>query len=197
MRPLLSPRLAACLAFTLGFQAVLAHGHASSAPPPDPARQAVRAFLAWEEKVRPSGARDADLGEPLPQLVSAELLCLLRAASAANDLSRRTAPGDKPPFVEGHLFLPSAWERPAGWALGSVKRRADEARVQVRFRYAGGAQRFTSTYFVDTASRPPRITDIDRGGTCDFCQSGRLTTALREALKDFPAAGAGACTTAR
>ncbi|MGU5625973.1 hypothetical protein ACV1CY_22345 [Aeromonas caviae] len=38
-----------------------------------------------------------------------------------------------------------------------------------------------------------RITDIDAGGSCDFCQSGSLRAALYETLTAYPAAGGEQC----
>ena len=55
-----------------------------------------------------------------------------------------------------------------------------------------GTYRFISTYLVKEA-QGPRITDIDAGGNCDFCQSGSLRAALVDTLTAYPAAGAAQC----
>ncbi|QCG48039.1 hypothetical protein E2P79_09465 [Aeromonas schubertii] len=48
-------------------------------------------------------------------------------------------------------------------------------------------------FWVQERLEGARITDIDAGGSCDFCQSGSLRAALYETLTIYPAAGGEQC----
>lgn len=56
-----------------------------------------------------------------------------------------------------------------------------------------GTYRFVSTYLVKEGPQGARITDIDAGGSCDFCQSGSLRAAIFETLTAYPAAREAQC----
>ncbi|MFB2862079.1 hypothetical protein [Aeromonas sp. MdU4] len=169
------------------------------------ARAKVAQFLDWERQVEPSGIYQAKLGGALPAIVSDELICLLNATSAVREMATRDNPDEKPPFVEGNPFLPNAWERPLGSEILSARAVAgsrDRSEVKVRFIYGepgtalndvGGTFRYTSIYRVVEGAQGARITDIDAGGSCDFCQSGSLRAALYDTLATYPAAGAERC----
>lgn len=187
---------------------LLASGLSVAATAPDmqvQARAKVAEFLVWERSVKPSGLYQADLGGALPNIVSPELLCLLNAASKAREIATREAPDEKPPFVEGNPFLPNAWDHLLGSEILSSRAIAgcrDRSEVKVRFTFgepgsplyaSRGTYRFVSTYLVLDGPQGARITDIDAGGSCDFCQSGSLRTALYETLTAYPAAGGEQC----
>ena len=187
---------------------LLASGLSVAATAPDmqvQARAKVAEFLVWERSVKPSGLYQADLGGALPNIVSPELLCLLNAASKARVIATREAPDEKPPFVEGNPFLPNAWDHLLGSEILSSRAIAgsrDRSEVKVSFTFGepgtpldtpSGTYRFVSTYLVKEGPQGSRITDIDAGGSCDFCQSGSLRAALYETLTAYPAAGAAQC----
>lgn len=181
---------------------------ATAATAPDVQAQAsakVAEFLVWERSVKPSGLYQSELGGALPGIVSPELLCLLNAASKAREIATREAPDEKPPFVEGNPFLPNAWDHLLGSEILSSRTIADSrdrSEVRVRFTFgepgtpldaASGTYRFVSTYLVKEGPQGAGITDIDAGGSCDFCQSGSLRTALYVTLAAYPAAGGEQC----
>ena len=187
---------------------LLASGLSVAATAPDmqaQVRAKVAEFLVWERSVKPSGLYQADLGGALPNIVSPELLCLLNAASKAREIATREAPDEKPPFVEGNPFLPNAWDHLLGSEILSSRAIAgsrDRSEVKVSFTFGepgtpldtpSGTYRFVSTYLVKEGPQGSRITDIDAGGSCDFCQSGSLRAALYETLTAYPAAGAAQC----
>lgn len=187
---------------------LLASGLSVAATAPDmqaQVRAKVAEFLVWERSVKPSGLYQADLGGALPNIVSPELLCLLNAASKAREIATRAAPDEKPPFVEGNPFLPNAWDHLLGSEILSSRVIAgslDRSEVKVRFTFGepgtpldapSGTYRFVSTYLVKEGPQGARITDIDAGGSCDFCQSGSLRAALYDTLTAYPAAGGEQC----
>ncbi|MFQ2546448.1 hypothetical protein ACK305_04015 [Aeromonas caviae] len=187
---------------------LLASGLSVAATAPDmqaQVRAKVAEFLDWERQVKPSGLYQADLGGALPNIVSPELLCLLNAASKAREIAAREAPDEKPPFVEGNPFLPNAWDHLLGSEILSsraIDGSQDRSEVKVCFTFGepgtpldapSGTYRFVSTYLVQEGPQGARITDIDAGGSCDFCQSGSLRTALYETLTAYPAAGGEEC----
>ena len=187
---------------------MLASGLPVAATAPDMQAQArvkVVEFLVWEREVKPSGLYQSDLGGALPTIVSPELLCLLNAASKAREIATRETPDEKPPFVEGNPFLPNAWDNLLGSEILSSRAIAgsrDRSEVKVRFTFGepgtpldapSGTYRFVSTYLVKEGPQGARITDIDAGGSCDFCQSGSLRAALYETLTAYPAAGGEQC----
>lgn len=156
-------------------------------------RAAVEKFLSWEAKVQPSGAYKGLTSTELKDMLSSELLCLLDAAQKANELSVRAAPEDKPPYIEGNLFLPSAWERPKGSEILAVSVDVRAAKVDVRFKYAPDGDDDTNRFYLKRASNGWRIIEIVSGGSCDFCQSGGLRASLYRGLRAFPKAGAKQC----
>lgn len=187
---------------------LLASGLSVAATAPDmqvQARAKVAQFLDWEREVKPSGLYQSDLGGALPTIVSPELLCLLNAASKAREIATREAPDEKPPFVEGNPFLPNARDHLLGSQILSsraIDGGRDRSEVKVRFTFGepgspldapSGTYRFVSTYLVKEGAKGSRITDIDAGGSCDFCQSGSLRAALYETLTAYPAAGGEQC----
>ncbi|MDH0240644.1 hypothetical protein [Aeromonas caviae] len=187
---------------------LLASGLSVAATAPDmqaQVRAKVAEFLDWERQVKPSGLYQSDLGGALPAIVSPELLCLLNAASKAREIATREAPDEKPPFVEGNPFLPNAWDHLLGSEILSsraIDGSWDRSEVKVRFTFGepgtplyapSGTYRFVSPYLVKEGPQGARITDIDAGGSCDFCQSGSLRTALYETLTAYPAAGGEQC----
>ncbi|MDX7921670.1 hypothetical protein SJS82_06965 [Aeromonas media] len=193
---------------TLPLLASVMHMAATAATAPDvqaQARAKVAEFLDWERSVKPSGLYQADLGGALPNIVSPELLCLLNAASKAREIATRETPDEKPPFVEGNPFLPNAWDHLLGSQILSsspIPGHQGESKVKVSFTFGepgtpldapSGTYRFVSTYQVQEGPQGARITDIDAGGSCDFCQSGSLRAALYETLTAYPAAGAAQC----
>ncbi|MND94016.1 hypothetical protein D3C80_862190 [compost metagenome] len=186
----------------------MAASAASAATAPDvqaKARAKVAEFLVWERSVKPSGLYQSELGGALPGIVSPELLCLLNAASKAREIATRETPDEKPPFVEGNPFLPNAWDHLLGSQILSSSPspgHQGESKVKVRFTFGepgtsldapSGTYRFVSTYLVKEGPQGARITDIDAGGSCDFCQSGSLRAALVDTLAAYPAAGAAQC----
>jgi hypothetical protein len=159
----------------------------------DSPKVVVENFLSWEKKVKPSGAYKEELTGAIKELLSPKLMCLLNSAAVSNDISERLWPGDKPPFTEGNLYLPSAWERPLESTIIAVQEQGRKANVEVQFTYAPDAEHFVSIFSVNNISGKWRIVDIRRGGTCDFCQSGSLLKALNATLKSFPTSGVGKC----
>ncbi|MBR7627523.1 hypothetical protein KAT72_00340 [Aeromonas popoffii] len=173
-----------------------------AADPQVSAKEKVAEFLVWERQIKPSGIYQADLGGVLPTIVSDELLCLLNAASAAREIATREAPDEKPPFVEGNPFLPNAWDHLIGSEIlssNAVAGNRERTVVKVRFTFgepgadASGIYHDTSAYLVTAEPQGARITDIDAGGSCDFCQSGSLRAAIYETLTAYPAAGGEQC----
>ncbi|MFQ2178193.1 hypothetical protein ACK33V_13375 [Aeromonas veronii] len=198
------------LALSAAALIVPAHAGTTTSGKLDPAASArakakVAQFLDWERQVKPSGLYQSDLGGALPTIVSPELLCLLNAASKAREIATRQAPDEKPPFVEGNPFLPNAWDNLLGSEILSSRAIAgsrDRSEVKVRFTFGepgtpldapSGTYRFVSTYLVLDGPQGARITDIDAGGSCDFCQSGSLRAAFYETLTAYPAAGGEQC----
>jgi hypothetical protein len=146
-------------------------------------RETVNRFLHWENTVKPSGAYRKDLRGMLPTLISSEFLCLLEMASDVRERATQEAPDLKPPFVEGSLFMPNAWDPVKGSTIISSQHilGTKESDVRVSFDY-GDSISFISTFRVNHDDKSARIVDIDAGGTCDFCQSGSLRASLYESL---------------
>lgn len=183
-RPLLPAIVVACLA------SLPLPSRATDVADP---RAVVDRFLAWEHRTHPSGVNGDWRSAEIDALLSGELQCLLSAATVANDLSIHTAPDEKPPFVEGNVFLPLAYEHPVRAATAPARFQGARATVRVRFGYEGGDEPQISTFVLKRSGGAWRIVDIDRGGTCDFCQRGSLTKGLQEALRAFPGAHAQRC----
>lgn len=152
----------------------------------------VQRFLDWEARVQPSGAYPEYLTPELTALLSSELSCQLRAAVQAKDWHRRHNPDDKPPFVEGNLFLPSAWERPTETRITRSQAQGGQAGIDAQFSY-GPELRMSSTFQLQRLRAGWRITDIVLGGTCDFCQRGSLREAMYATLKFSPQVGGDRC----
>ncbi len=167
------------------------HAPAFAMDPASP-QALVQRFLDWESRVKPSGAYREYLTPELRSLLSRELTCQLEAAVKADQLFHRELPQDKPPFVEGNLFLPSAWERPIEARITGNDEQGRQAQVTVQFTYDEDL-RFTSTYQLRRFAAGWRITDILLGGTCDFCQRGSLRDSMYATLKHIPKAGGERC----
>lgn len=156
-------------------------------------RALVEKFLSWESRVQPSGAYRGLRTAELNALLSTELQCLLDAAVLANEQAERTSPDEKPPFIEGNLFLPSAWERPLSAEIVTEKLNGQQALVEVRFQYKPNGSKYTSKFSLVRHAGDWKISDIARGGECDFCQSGSIRESLYDTLRDFPKSGANSC----
>ncbi|WP_146749049.1 hypothetical protein [Enterobacter sp. 148H3] len=150
----------------------------------DREHETVERFLKWERSIKPSGIYREKLGGELPSLISPELLCLLESVSDLRERAIREAPDEKPPFVEGNPFLPNAWERPQSSAIISSRMSPSTKRsiVKVRFDYGAGTA-FTGKFWINDGTHGTEISDIDRGGGCDFCQRGSLRRELYSSLQ--------------
>ncbi|WP_434134203.1 hypothetical protein [Enterobacter cloacae] len=164
------------------------------ANPQDRAHETVERFLKWERSVKPSGIYRGKLGGGLPLLISPELLCLLESASDLRERAIREAPDEKPPFVEGNPFLPNAWERPqsSGIISSSMVPGTKMSIVRVRFDYGAGTV-FTGTFRVYDGAQGAKISDVDAGGACDFCQRGSLRKELYTSLQVYSGINASQC----
>ncbi|HBU6133626.1 hypothetical protein Q2V57_22250 [Enterobacter bugandensis] len=164
------------------------------ANPQDRAHETVERFLKWERSVKPSGIYRGKLGGGLPLLISPELLCLLESASDLRERAIREAPDEKPPFVEGNPFLPNAWERPqsSGIISSSMVPGTKISIVRVRFDYGAGTV-FTGTFRVYDGAQGAKISDVDAGGACDFCQRGSLRKELYTSLQVYSGINASQC----
>lgn len=155
--------------------------------------QIVLQFLEWEGREHPNGVYQSIRSQELDALLSTELQCLLDAAIAANNVSIRNAPDDKPPFIEGNIFLPVAWERPLNHQIMASQLDGDRSSVEVSFQYEPNGLRFTSKYWLSKETGVWKIIDISLGGDCDFCQNGNLRDALYDTLRHFPETNSSNC----
>lgn len=112
-------------ALIVGFQA--------TALAADSARGAAVAFLDWHARTQPSGAPSEAEQAQLASLVSDELLCLLKAANRYYRVYRDKFPDEKPPYVEGDLFLSSVYEPPEKTEIELVVEREGTATALVKF----------------------------------------------------------------
>ncbi|UAN29798.1 hypothetical protein KGP23_24390 (plasmid) [Serratia ureilytica] len=160
----------------------------------DRAHETVERFLKWERSVKPSGIYREKLGGVFPSLISAELLCLLESVSDLRERATREAPDEKLPFVEGNPFLPNAWERPQSSRIISSRMIPGTKRniVRVRFDYGAGTV-FTGIFRVNDGTHGAEISDIDAGGSCDFCQRGSLRKELYASLQVYSGVNASHC----
>ncbi|HDR2836431.1 TPA: hypothetical protein QCK25_004644 [Enterobacter mori] len=166
----------------------------AGANPQDRAHETVERFLKWERNVKPSGIYREKLGGELPSLISPELLCLLESVSDLRERAIREAPGEKPPFVEGNPFLPNAWERPQSSDIISSVMIPGTKRSIVRVLYDYGAgTAFTGTFRVNDGTQGAKISDVDAGGSCDFCQRGSLRKELYNSLQIYSGVKASHC----
>ena len=157
--------------------------------------QIVKQFLEWESKEQPNGVYRSIRSQQLDALLSSELQCLLDAALTANQASKRLAPDEKPPFIEGNIFLPVAWERPLGYKIMASRLDGESSSVEVNFLYEPNGLNFTSTYWLSRQSGSWKIIDISLGGECDFCQKGKLREAMYDTLSHYPEANSNRCKT--
>lgn len=155
--------------------------------------QIVLQFLEWEGREHPNGVYQSIRSQELDALLSTELQCLLDAAITANNVSIRNAPDDKPPFIEGNIFLPVAWERPLNHQIMASQLDGDRSSVEVSFQYEPNELRFTSKYWLSKETGVWKIIDISLGGDCDFCQNGNLRDALYDTLRHFPETNSSNC----
>lgn len=154
---------------------------------PAPA-QAAEAFLTWHAERAPSGAPSAQELVELQGLVTKELVCLLATAGKFRDRFAQLAPNDKPPFVEGDLFLSAAYERAAKFEIELVREHVQTATVLAHFYDGDGGDWRDRLHFRREDGRW-RLADTDRIGRFAFGNAGSLLRGLYEAMgSDIPAA---------
>jgi hypothetical protein len=159
----------------------------------------VTEFLIWERSVRPLGVYHSYLVGDLPGILSVELICLLREAAALRAASLRDSPGEKPPFAEGSVFLPNAWDplaRAEVVAANVSELVPFSIEVSVLFVFGpdvGAQHRYISKFVVGDVEAEARIVDIRAGATCDFCQYGSLRLSLYETLASYSWTFSRAC----
>lgn len=159
---------------------------ASSASDELVCQKIVKRFLEWEAREQPNGVYHGIRSQTLNTLLSSELQCLLDAAVTANEVSKRLEPGDKPPFIEGNVFLPVAWERPLKSEITASHAKGNHASVAVTFHYEPDGLKYTSRFWLSRHAGGWKIIDISLGGKCDFCQKGRLRDSLYHTVAGYP-----------
>jgi hypothetical protein len=151
-KPVARPALACLMALSLASAAVAA---------PSPQR-AAQDFLAWHASTLPSGyPNDRELS-PLRPLLTGELICLLKAAGSYSRKHQKAAPDEKPPYVEGDLFLSSIYERPASAEIEAIRVREGSASALVLFAYEEFSWRDRLQFRLSNGEW--RLADIDRLG---------------------------------
>jgi hypothetical protein len=153
----------------------------------------VKQFLEWEAREQPSGVYRGIRTQELDALLSTKLQCLLDAAISANEQSKQLAPDEKPPFIEGNIFLPVAWERPLITEIIDSQLYGERSSVDVSFQYEPNGLKFTSQYWLTKRTGVWKIVDITLGGECDFCQKGKLRDALYGTLRHYPETNSKNC----
>ena len=143
----------------------------AGANPQDRAHETVERFLKWERNVKPSGIYREKLGGELPSLISPELLCLLESVSDLRERAIREAPGEI-----SSVMIPG------------TKRSI----VRVLYDYGAGTA-FTGTFRVNDGTQGAKISDVDAGGSCDFCQRGSLRKELYTSLQIYSGVKASHC----
>jgi hypothetical protein len=126
-------------------------------------------------------------------MLSPELRCLLRSTGRANKESMRLAPEEKPPFVDGNMFLPNIWEVPAKARILNVK--GDDTRkvFAVEFSYGPDMAPDIGHYEMRRLANGWRVADLlyQDAGRSPRYQS--LTALLYGRLQAYPSAGALKC----
>lgn len=164
-----------------------------ASPKVDSPELIVKYFLEWEAREHPNGVYRGIRSLELDAVLSPELQCLLDAAITANEVSKRLAPDEKPPFIEGNIFLPVAWERPLSHSITASQLDGNRSSVEVSFQYEPNGLQFTSKYWLSRQTGVWKIVDITLGGDCDFCQKGKLRDALYDTLHHYPEANSNSC----
>jgi hypothetical protein len=179
--------------FAILLCALSAVANSVASPKVDSPNLLVKQFLEWEAREQPSGVYRGIRTPELDALLSTELQCLLDAAIAANETSKRLSPDEKPPFIEGNIFLPVAWERPLNTEIRASRSDGDRSSVEVSFQYQPNGLKFISRFWLSRQAGVWKIIDITLGGECDFCQKGKLRDALYGTLRHYSDVNANSC----
>lgn len=147
--------------FNLALTLTLATTSASAASGP---AQALQDFLDWHREVSPSGYPRAAEELRLRTLVSRELLCLLRATARYSEKYQKKFPEDKPPYIEGDLFLSSVFERPERANIESLRPQASTATALVQFSIDSASFAWRDRFHLRLENGHWRVADIDRLG---------------------------------
>jgi hypothetical protein len=172
----------AALAFIFAFLALSASAQPSVA-------SAAEGFLTWHALNRPRGAPTAPQRQELQVHLSGELLCLLQNAAEFRDRFATHAPDDKPPFVEGDLFLSATWESPTRFEIDRVRTRPTTAQALVHFFHHDVFDWRDRLHFRLEGGQW-RLSDIDQIGRFEAGNAGSLRDNLYAAMgHDLPAIG--------
>ena len=126
-----------------------------------------------------SGAPDADTLEAWRPYLTRALVAALDRARAVRDAASTANPDDKPPYVEGALFV-SLFEGYTRAQPITVAMEGDNASVPVCFAYDRDGQKteWTDTVKLVREGGTWRIDDVRYGGQWDFANAGTLREAL-------------------
>lgn len=144
------------------------------------AQETVAKFLRLEKKSEIRGFYRETLDPELSTLFSDEFLCLIHSASDLRERESKQNPNEKPPYVEGRMFMPNAWDPVVSTkivAAKPVQGQPARSQVTVKVDYGAGYQ-YQSHYLVEGG----HIVDVDAGGTCAFCQGGSLRDDIYKTL---------------
>lgn len=175
-------RLRWLAAFMLAFSALGATAQPSAAA-------AAEAFLTWHTQNRPRGAPNAEQRQQLQAHLTGELLCLLQNAADYRDRFAAFAPDDKPPFVEGDLFLSATWESATRFEIDLVRTHSTTAQVLVHLFHHDRFDWRDRLHFRLEGGQW-RLSDIDQIGRFEAGNAGSLRDNLYAAMAhDQPAIG--------
>jgi hypothetical protein len=122
---------------------------------------------------------NADELAKLAPMLTSELVAALERALAERDRSVVEHPGDKPPYLDGAMFV-SLFEGFTQARPLTVATEGDQARVPVCFAYvdADGRAEWTDTVVLRKEGGSWRIDDVVYGGQWDFANTGTLRESL-------------------
>ena len=140
----------------------VASGSADAAAANTP-QEALQDFLDWHHRTSPSGYPGPADQTQLRTLLTGELFCLLKATATYSAKYQKTFPGDKPPYVEGDLFLSSVFDRPDKVEVESLRLHDTTATALVHFAYDAEFS-WRDRFQLRLENGDWRVADIDRLG---------------------------------
>lgn len=146
--------------------------------PDSPVGVAVR-FYELHQPHAGAGVPEADRLEAYRPLLTRPLIAALERARAERDAAMASAPGEKPPYVEGALFA-SLFEGYTSVQPITLATEGWNASVKLCFAYAQGGARteWTDTVVLRKEDGTWRIDDVKYGGQWDFANTGSLRAQL-------------------
>jgi hypothetical protein len=146
---------------------------------PSAPAEAAKAFYTELRERKVEGLPKGQDWLALLPLVTEELATAILGAQAEQAEAIKSAPCEKPPWIEGDLFS-SLFEGPQTFAVGLAKLTGDTAKVPVTCTHTEGGDttKWTDTLLMRKTPKGWQLDDVRYGGTWDFASKGTLKQSL-------------------